>query len=457
MRHSGFNVHSELPASLTRLITEVGARLAHRPKIARQFAHCFPNTYATTMRRLDDGTTFVITGDIPAMWLRDSAAQVRPYLIPAATDPALADLLAGVVRRQLRYILEDPYANAFNLEPSRLGHRGDWSERPLSPWVWERKYEVDSLCYPLQLAYLLWRATGRADHLDDTYRQAVDLIIEVWRREQQHESASRYRFQRPFYRRAKRSDTLPRGGKGSLTAVTGMTWSGFRPSDDACHYGYLLPSNMFAVVVLGYVAEIAERIHADAGQADAARRLAREIDDAIHTHGIVEHPRYGPIYAYETDGFGNRNLMDDANVPSLLAIPYLGYADRDDPLYHNTRRFVLGPGNPYFFQGCAAAGVGSPHTPRRYIWHLALAMQGLTARDPDERERLLDLFERTDAGTNLMHEGFHADNPARFTRPWFAWANALFSEFVLASCGLTVPDSPLADRTLQRPQDSASE
>lgn len=424
-----------LPLSLTGLIDHVAARMAHRPTIARQFARCFPNTYATTLQRLPDGTTFVITGDIPAMWLRDSAAQVRPYLIPAAHDSDLADLLVGVSRRQLRYVAIDPYANAFNAAPNARGHRHDLTDTPLSRWVWERKYEVDSLCYPLQFAYLLWRATGRTDHLDADFRRAVDTITEVWRREQQHEAASRYRFRRPL---RKRSDTLPRGGRGAPVAETGMTWSGFRPSDDACRYGYLVPSNIFAVVVLGYVATIADEVFRDAGLSDAARRLAAEIDAGIRAHGVVEHPDHGRIFAYEVDGFGHANLMDDANVPSLLAIPYLGYAPSDDPLYTATRRFVLSPANPYFFRGRAAAGIGSPHTPRRYIWHLSLAMQGLTAEDPAEREALLDLFERTDAGTDLMHEGFHADDPARYTRPWFAWANALFSEFVLACCGLMV-------------------
>lgn len=430
-----------LPDSLTRLIDEVAARLANRPATARQFARCFPNTYLTTMRRLPDGTTFVITGDIPAMWLRDSAAQVRPYLIPAATDPELAELLVGVVRRQVRYILEDPYANAFNEAPNGRGHRRDRVKVALSPWVWERKYEVDSLCYPVQLAYLLWRATGRTDHLDDEFRRAVGPILALWRREQRHEAESRYRFRRPF---RWRSDTLARRGRGSPTATTGMTWSGFRPSDDACRYGYLVPANGFATVVLGYVAEIAAGVLGDAGLAADARGLATEIDAGIRAHGIVEHPRHGRIYAYETDGFGNHLLMDDANIPSLLSLPYLGYVDREDPVYAATRRFVLSPDNPHFYRGWAAAGIGSPHTPRRYIWHLALAMQGLTATDPAEREGLLDLFTRTDAGAGLMHEGFHADNPARFTRPWFAWANALFSEFVLAHCGLTVPGSPLA-------------
>ena len=217
-----------------------------------------------------------------------------------------------------------------------------------------------------------------------------------------------------------------------------MTWSGFRPSDDACKYGYLVPSNMFAVVVLRYAAEIAGEVLQDTDLAEEAAKLADEIDVGIKQYAVTQHDEFGPIFAYETDGRGNMNLMDDANVPSLLAIPYLGYTAADDPVYLNTRRFVLSSHNPYFFDGTAASGIGSPHTPDRYIWHIALAVQGMTAWSGEEQERLLDLMESTDAGTGFMHEGFDADDPERFTRPWFSWANMMFCEFVLMRCGLQV-------------------
>jgi uncharacterized protein len=428
------NTDAALPHSMQHLIAEVSRALAHRPKLARMFARCFPNTLQTTINKLPDATTFVITGDIPAMWLRDSAAQVRPYLVLAAADAAVADLLEGVVRRQMRYILHDPYANAFNAAPNGRGHQSDLTE--MSALVWERKYEIDSLCYPIQLAYLLWKATGRTRHFDQTFRDAARAIVEVWRREQRHPADSFYRFERldtiPI-------DTLSHGGRGSPVAETGMTWSGFRPSDDACAYGYLVPSNLFAVVALGYLVEIATQVLSDAELAAEAQRLRAAIDVGIQAYGKVEHPRYGTIYAYETDGLGNYNLMDDANVPSLLSLPYLGYCAKDDPVYLNTRAFVLSSDNPYFYRGAVAEGIGSPHTPAGYIWHIALTMQGLTAADPAERERILDLLERTDAGTNLMHEGFAADDPSQFTRPWFAWANSLLSELVLEYCGFNLP------------------
>ncbi|RIX60589.1 glycoside hydrolase family 125 protein [Paenibacillus nanensis] len=400
------------------------------------FEKCYINTLQTTIRRKGDGTTFVITGDIPAMWLRDSAAQVRPYLIPAAGDHVLADMIAGVVQRQLECILIDPYANAFNEAPTGDGHHGDLTE--MNPWLWERKYEVDSLCYPIQLSYLLWRNTGRTSHFNATFREAAGEILKLWRTEQHHETQSPYTFERL---NCPPTDTLTREGRGSLTAYTGMTWSGFRPSDDACTYGYLIPSNMFAVVVLGYLVQIANKVLLDKELAAEAEALRNEIEQGIERYGIVEHPKYGRIYAYETDGLGGYNLMDDANVPSLLAIPYFGYRSADDPVYRNTRRFILSEDNPYFYRGKAAEGIGSPHTPERYVWPIALAMQGLTTGDRSEKARMLELLSRTDADTGFMHEGFSVDDPSQYTRPWFSWANMMFSELAMEYCGIQVSKS----------------
>ena len=421
----------EKTPAMERLIAEVAARLPNHPKAAALFANCYPNTYQTTVQPCQDGTTFVITGDIPAMWLRDSSAQVRHYLGLADQDPVVADMIAGVIRRQSRYIAIDPYANAFNLTDNDHGHKDDETWR--SPWVWERKYEIDSLCYPIQLAYLFWRRTGRTDVFGEDFHTALAKTLGLWRIEQRHGEASTYRFQR---RGCPATDTLPHEGLGNPVVYTGMTWSGFRPSDDACTYGYLIPANLFAVTVLGYAARILREIYRDETLAQEAEGLRGQIAQGVAEHGVVEHPQFGPVYCYETDGQGNRLFMDDANVPSLLSLPYLGCCAPDDPVYQNTRRMVLSAHNPYYYDGQAAQGIGSPHTPQGYIWHIALSMQGLTSVDPEEMERLLTLLERTDAGTGFMHEGFHCDDPARFTRPWFAWSNSLFSEFVLKYVGL---------------------
>lgn len=421
---------TELPEAIRRISDMVRAKQPKRT--ADMFERCLANTWNTTLKRMEDGTTFVITGDIPAMWLRDSAAQVRPFLV-LGEDREIGDMIQGVVRRQFDYILRDPYANAFNESANGMGHQDDATE--MSPWIWERKYEIDSLCYPIQLSYLLWKNSGRTGHFDETFRAGVRQIIELWTTEQHHEQKSAYTFERS---NCPPSDTLVRGGKGAETAYTGMTWSGFRPSDDACAYGYLVPSNMFAVVVLGYVTEIAEEILKDRELAAAAEGLAAQIEAGIQRYGIVEHLECGPIYAYEVDGLGSVNLMDDANVPSLLSIPYLGYRNAEDPIYANTRRFILSERNPYYFSGTAASGIGSPHTPDQYIWHIALAMQGMTEQDEAERQRLLELLLETDGGTGLMHEGFHVDRPQEYTRPWFSWANMMFCELVLLCSGIAV-------------------
>lgn len=394
-------------------------------KLAKMFDNCYRSTMETTVQACEDGTTFVITGDIPAMWLRDSSAQVTHYIAHAAESEAVMEMIEGLIRRQMRYILIDPYANAFNLEAN--GHCYSKDEEDQNPWVWERKYEVDSLCNPLHLAYRFWKKTGKTGWADETFHKAAKAIVDLWKVEQNHETDSPYLFRRE---NCVPSDTLTREGKGSLTGYTGMTWSGFRPSDDACEYGYLVPANLFAVRALAELAEMAEALLQDNALRDEATALAKEIQKGIETYGMVIHEKYGKMYAYETDGLGNYNLMDDANVPSLLSLPYLGCCSKDDPIYLNTRNFILSKENPYYYEGTHAKGIGSPHTPPRYIWHIALVMQALTATDKQEIEELIKMLENTDGGTGFMHEGFHCDKPEEFTRDWFAWANSVFSDLI---------------------------
>ncbi|WP_373229787.1 glycoside hydrolase family 125 protein [Cohnella sp.] len=415
----------KLPQAIQDVLKIAESKLSHDPKLLYMFKQCFPNTLETTTKVSDDGTSFVFTGDIPAMWLRDSSAQVRHYLPFAAQDHELQQIIKGLIKRQLQYIAVDPYANAFNEEPNNQRYSEDITEH--NPWVWERKYELDSLCYPLQLSYLYWQSTGDASLFDDRFKEIVYLIIRLWTTEQRHLEQSPYRFTRL---NGPATETLQNYGMGMPVNYTGMTWSGFRPSDDACTFGYLIPSNMFAVVVLRYIQEIASEVYQDEALEKRAAVLEAEINYGIQTYGIVQHPVFGKIYAYETDGYGNYNLMDDANVPSLLSIPYLGYASKEDPIYCNTRRFILSAENPYYYAGEHAQGIGSPHTPKRYIWPISLAMQGLTSNDPEEIQSLVKVLTATDAQTGFMHEGFHADDPKQFTREWFAWANSLFAEFI---------------------------
>jgi uncharacterized protein len=412
-----------LPTSMLNVIARVSDELGHIAGLSQMFAATFVNTFETTLKFQADGSVFVITGDIPAMWLRDSAAQVQPYLRLAKSDPVIADLLVGVVKRQMAMVLIDPYANAFNEAPN--GHCHNRDKTDMGPWIWERKYELDSLCAPLKLAFDLWQATGLTKHLNADFVQASRLIVATIKQEQRH-TESRYSFQRFD---CPPSDTLSHDGRGSAVGYTGMSWSGFRPSDDSCRYHYLVPSNMFAVVALQNLAALPLN---DPALAAEALALAGEIREGIEAFGKVRHTEFGEIYAYEVDGVGNHNFMDDANVPSLLAMPYLGYCAADDPIYLNTRAFVLSKGNPYYYSGKVASGIGSPHTPPDYIWPISLCMQGLTAQTREEKMAMLNMLLKTDAGTGLMHEGFHKDDASQFTRPWFAWANSLFAEFVMS-------------------------
>ena len=408
-------------------INTIQAHLHNHPRVVTSFAQCYPNTLETTTTLVDDDTSFVFTGDIPAMWLRDSSAQVQPYLDLAKEDPDLQRLFRGLIRRQAQYIQIDPYANSFNLAPTGDGHKQDLP--PKLPWVWERKFELDSLCYPVKLCYDYWQATHDTTIFDANTQQMLHTIVTIMRTEQHHEHNSPYRFERldPL----SPTDTLCCDGKGTAVNFTGMVWSGFRPSDDACTLGYLIPANMFAVVVLGYIIEFATTIYHDEALQQLAMTLRKQIDDGIQTHGIVEHPRYGHIYAYETDGYGNHVLMDDANVPSLLSIPYLGYHPVDNPLYQNTRAFILSHDNPYYFKGECAYGIGSPHTPQGHVWPIALVMRGLTTDDKKEQYEVIRTLVETTADTGYMHESFHVDDPHQYTRSWFAWANSLFAQLVL--------------------------
>jgi meiotically up-regulated gene 157 (Mug157) protein len=391
------------------------------------FRQCYLNTVETTTEILEDETTFVFTGDIRAMWLRDSTAQVRPLVALAAQDLDVRRLVQGLIQRQAKYILIDPYANAFNKEPNNRGHQ-DITLR--NPWVWERKFELDSLCYPIQLCADYWKATNDMSIFDATVGEMFYKVVEVMQIEQNHDRDSAYTFERPRQQQMQPSDTLPFGGKGTRTNYTGMVWSGFRPSDDACKFGYLIPANMFAVVILKHIVEIAQNIFEDGELASRAERLGQEIEFGIQTYGMVNHPRHGKIYAYETDGFGNYNLMDDANIPSLLSIPYLGYLPATNPVYQNTRAFILSSDNPYYYKGAYAQGVGSPHTREGYIWPLGLIMQGLTATERREQDQIIQVLMQTTADTNYMHESFNCNNPQEFTREWFAWANTLFGQFI---------------------------
>lgn len=421
-------LRAELLGKVSARITEVTGRV----EIADAVTRFLRNTAETTVSEQPDGTTFVITGDIPAMWLRDSAAQLKPLLYLLDDAPELLSLLNGLLLRHWRYISIDPYANAFNLNPDGQGHHSD--RTPMDPIVWERKWEIDSLTYGLDFAYTLWKSAGSTDWCEATFRVAAARIVQTFTTEQDHEHRSSYTFRRGG-RFATGRNTLNRRGKGRLTRPTGMVWSAFRPSDDACEAGFNVPGNFYAAQAMAQLGEIARDLLGDENLAADADRLHREMSDGLAEHATVEGPGGAEIFAYEVDGFGGSALMDDANVPSLLSLPYLGCVDVDDPVYQATRKFLLSPRNQYYFQGTAAKGIGSPHTPRNHVWPIALSVQGLTATTAQEQAEIIALLLDTTAGTGMMHESFHVDDPAKFTREWFSWANSMFCELVLVHCG----------------------
>ena len=417
-------MEQRIPEVLIKEANELESYYAVKfPALAPLVKQCFLNTIETTVKRLEDGSSFVITGDIPAMWLRDSAAQVKPYVKYAKEDEDLRIILEGVIQKQAEFVCADPYANAFNESADGAGHKDDTE---YNSHVWERKYEVDSLCGPIYLAYTYWKEVGITTIFSESVKMMIRTILKVFTTEQDH-SKSRYTFQR---NNCAKTDTLINNGLGRPVNVTGMTWSAFRPSDDCCKFGYLIPSNMMAVMALTYAKEICEEVYKDIALAKACEKLADEIKCGILDYGIVNHPKYGQIYAYETDGYGNYNLMDDANSPSLLAMPYLGYCKNEDPLYQNTRNFILSSDNPYYSEGKFAKGVGSPHTAPGHVWHIGIIMQALTSSDKNEIKECLQMLANTHDHTNFMHEAFNPDNPGEYSRTWFAWANTLFAELL---------------------------
>lgn len=414
--------------AVERKIAEVKARIAD-PELAWLFENCYPNTLDTTVftgTRDGKPDSFVITGDIDALWLRDSTAQVTPYLPLVKDDEKLRLMIRGLIHRHAYSILLDPYANAFMQDPTKVGWESDLPKN--KPGVHERKWEVDSLCYAIRLSHQYWKATGDTSPFDAEWREAMRTVVKTFRTEQLKDGPSPYRFIR---RTTAMFDAPPFQGEGYPAKPCGLIRSAFRPSDDSTMFSFLIPSNMFAVVELKHLAEIAEKVLRDTAFATECRSLAAEVDAAIRKNAIVSHPEFGRIFAYEVDGFGNALFIDDANVPNLISIPYLGYAPASDAIYQNTRRFVLSGSNPYFAKGKIAEGVGSPHTGRRSVWPIGIVMRALTSSDNREIATCLSMLKRTHAGTGFMHESFDPDDPAKFTRKWFAWANTLFGELIV--------------------------
>lgn len=393
------------------------------------FGNCFPNTLDTTVFYSEkDGRpdTYVITGDIDAMWLRDSSAQVYPYLDFMSEDKNLQRLIIGVINKQTSFILKDPYANAFYDDDTKYT-RWNSDHTEMKPGIHERKYELDSLCYPIRLAYGYWKKTNDASPFDAQWKKAIETVLRVCKEQQRKDGNGPYSFRRTSEWAI---DAVPMGGVGYKVNPVGLICSTFRPSDDATIFPFLVPSNFFAVASLRQASEMVQKITKDNVLADELLALSKEVYNALQTYAVVNHPKFGKIYAFEIDGFGSAYLSDDANVPNLLALPYLGGVDSDDAIYANTRRFVWSEYNPYFFKGSYFEGIGGHHIGTDMIWPMSLIMKALTAQDDKELQQCIQMLQKTHAGTGFMHESFHKDDPKKFTRSWFAWANTLFGELL---------------------------
>jgi uncharacterized protein len=379
---------------------------------------------------------------------------LRAHLFFVKQDKIAAEIVKAVIERQALCIAADPYTNSFRENYKTL----------------ERKFELDSLCYPVLLIWTYWKMTGDDAVFTPAVKKSFELILQTMETEQDHDGNSSY----------KRNNHPVKN--------TGMIWSAYRPSDDACKYNFLIPSQMQAVQALTALTEI-ENFLGNTADAGRAQKLGAEVHDGIQKYGIVDHPKYGKIYAYETDGLGHHLLMDDANLPSLLSAPYFGYLDKRDPVYTATRRFILSNDNPYFYSGklgeMEISGVGSPHTEpnlawsifhvahmkgktlsekahtvksffrnvgrktekkQGLIWPLAQLAQGLTAVHHDEQIKMLKMLLASDTGDHSLHESYLPQNPKLYSRKDFGWPNALFAEFIMTEFQgrqpLPVPPAP---------------
>ncbi len=354
----------------------------------------------------DDATTYVQTGDIPVMWLRDSSAQTIPYIRFQAAYPIVRERFAGVIERNARNILTNPYANAFDADYH----------------VWERKWEIDSLAWPAVLASVYWRATRDRTVFTPDLHRALRTIVTTYGCEEHHWSCNRYRYPLRTY-----TDDY-------YNPDTNMIWGAFRPSDDAVQYRFNVPQNAMAVVALRDVAQLANDGYGDGSLASDAQELGDRVQAGVQLYGrFYDAKRRAWMYAYETDGYGKYNLMDDANIPNLTTLPYIDWCSPFDATYLSTRDFTLSMDDPFFFSGRYAQGLGSPHTPHGYVWPLGIIGRALTATSSLEVATAITTLAETDGESGLIHESFYPDGYWRYTRPEFGWANALGAELLFRS------------------------
>lgn len=408
-------------------------------------------TLQTCVQPLDDNTTYVVTGDINAMWIRDSSAQLHPYIALAQAEEKagrqsqLKPILEGALRRQAQFIRTDPYANAFTINWDH--ERNERLAR--GAYVFTGNYELDDGPYFFRFMSRLHEAFPSSTVIQEKpIQEATRTLLALYKQEQQHAN------QRSEYRYPKSPPYELGGpnGQGQPVGFTGMVWGAFRPSDDAQTYGYNIPGNFFLAATLKKVSEIARTTWKDNVLADSAATLRNEILQGINRFGTKKRSNGELIYCYEVDGLGNCAIMDDANVPSLLSLPYLDPAGDtyNKKIYAATRKVILSKENPWYFEGSQARGIGSPHTGGSMVWPMSLVMQAMTAETPQEETSLLGLLEGPKMHKEGLTESFDVNNPTRITRPWFGWPNSLFGEHMMAKQGCSPDLNELAKKIPQK-------
>ncbi|KAI8942700.1 hypothetical protein NX059_000748 [Plenodomus lindquistii] len=433
--------------------------------LARLFENAFPNTLDTTVRWHVDGTTkhhkfskkhwdpaawlgpqsFIVTGDINAEWLRDSTNQLAQYQLLAKKDKEIHQLILGAINTQAEYVIGSPYCNAFQppppsgLSPTFQGDGDTVHPQYEQSFVFECKYELDSLAHFLSLSNQFHAHTDSTAFLTPRWFRALDTLLAVLVEQAKgtfDESGAytpnEYRFQRQTNAG---TETLGLSGVGNpLASNTGLIRSAFRPSDDATILGFLIPSNAMIAVELKRTAALLTKV----GRKNIAAQVstwASQIEAAVWTHGVVTHKTFGEVFAFEVDGYGSSILMDDANLPSLLALPLLGFTTKDDPIYINTRKMILQKqSNPYFLQGPDFAGIGGPHVGLEAAWPMSVLVQAMTSDDDDEIMHCLASV-RNVSRLGVVHESVNVKDAGRYSRSWFAWANSVFAQTVLDLAG----------------------
>jgi len=393
---AGFAVAAISPASAETLNIPVESHI--RPiQTSVLFSEMFSNFFKES-----DGTTYVQTGDIPAMWLRDSAAQTIPYIRFVPSFPDLRYTFFGVIQRDAKNVLVDPHAEAFSADYH----------------VWEDKWEIDSLSWPVLMAFMYYANTGDRTIFTPTFHKAMQTIVSTLQCEQHHATCSHYSWPKPV-------PTI-----ATYNPDTGMIWSAFRPSDDPVMYRYNVPQNAIAAVAMKLLAAFARETFGDTKLASEAENLSAQVQTGIERYGRTWVTGKGWMYVYETDGYGRDNLMDDANIPNLTTLPIIGWCATDDPVYLNTRRFTLSSADPYYYSGKYAAGLGSPHTPKGWVWPIGMIGAALSTRRRVEIARAIDMLDASDTLNGLMHESVNPNDPSQFTRPDFGWANAFWADLL---------------------------